>query len=134
VTTAVSSDATGLRRADLARAVAAAASFTSGVIRLDGGAVGEFATYADGERVEGVRIGSEDPTRVRLRLVVAYGRPIPEIAADVDAAVRERLAPRWRPSRVDIDVVDVVAGVPDGPEVPDVAGRGEASDHSDSKG
>lgn len=127
----MSSDATGLRRADLARAVADAARSTTGVTRLDGGAVGEFATYVDGERVEGVRIGSEDPTRVRLRLVVAYGRPIPEIAADVDAAVCERLAPRWRPSRVDIDVVDVVAGVPDGA---DVAGRAEASDRSDSNG
>lgn len=127
----MSSDATGLRRADLARAVADAARSTTGVTRLDGGAVGEFATYADGERVAGVRIGSEDPTRVRLRLVVAYGRPIPEIAADVDAAVRERLAPRWRPTRIDIDVVGVVAGVSDGA---DVAGLGEASDHSDSKG
>jgi len=124
----VSSDPTGLRRADLARAVADAARSTAGVSRLDGGALGEFATYADGERVEGVRIGGEDPTRVRLRLVVAYGRPIPEIAADVDAAVRDRLAPRWRPTRVDIDVVDVVTAVPD------VAGRDEASDRSDSKG
>lgn len=127
----MSSDPTGLRRADLARAVADAARSTAGVSRLDGGALGEFATYADGERVEGVRIGSEDPTRVRLRLVVAYGRPIPEIAADVDAAVRDRLAPRWRPTRVDIDVVDVVTAVPDGA---DVAGRDEASDRSDSKG
>lgn len=127
----MSSDPTGLRRADLARAVADAARSTAGVSRLDGGALGEFATYADGERVEGVRIGGEDPTRVRLRLVVAYGRPIPEIAADVDAAVRDRLAPRWRPTRVDIDVVDVVTAVPDGA---DVAGRDEASDRSDSKG
>jgi uncharacterized alkaline shock family protein YloU len=127
----VSSDPTGLRRADLARTVADAARSTAGVTRLDGGAVGEFATYADGERVEGVRIGSEDPTRVRLRLVVAYGRPIPQIAADVDAAVRERLAPRWHPTRVDIDVVDVVTGEPDGA---DVAGRDEASNRSDSKG
>lgn len=127
----MSSDPTGLRRADLARAVADAARSTPGVTRLDGGAVGEFATYADGQRVEGVRLGIEDPTRVRLRLVVAYGRPIPEIAADVDASVRERLAPRWRPTRVDIDVVDVVTGGPDGA---DVAGRDEASDRSDSKG
>lgn len=127
----MSSDPTGLRRADLARAVADAARATAGVSHLDGGALGEFATYADGERVEGVRIGSEDPTRVRLRLVVAYGRPIPEIAADVDAAVRDRLAPRWRPTRVDIDVVDVVTAVPEGA---DVAGRDEASDRSDSKG
>jgi uncharacterized alkaline shock family protein YloU len=127
----VSSDPTGLRRADLARAAADAARSTAGVTRLDGGAVGEFATYADGERVEGVRIGSEDPTRVRLRLVVAYGRPIPEIAADVDAAVRDRLAPRWRPTRVDIDVVDVDTGVP--VRAGD-ASRDEASDHSDSEG
>jgi uncharacterized alkaline shock family protein YloU len=127
----VSSDPTGLRRADLARAAADAARSTAGVTRLDGGALGEFATYADGERVVGVRIGSEDPTRVRLRLVVAYGRPIPEIAADVDAAVRDRLAPRWRPTQVDIDVVDVDTGVPD--RAGD-AGRDEASDHSDSEG
>jgi uncharacterized alkaline shock family protein YloU len=123
----VSSDPTGLRRADLARAVADAARSTAGVTRLDGGALGEFATYADGERVEGVRIGSEDPTRVRLRLVVAYGRPIPEIAAKVDAAVRDRLSPWWHPTRVDIDVVDVVTvGA-------NVAGRDEAP-RSDSEG
>ena len=121
----MSSDPTGLSRADLARDAADAARTTEGVTRLDGGALGEFATYSDGERVEGVRIGSEDPTRVRLRLVVAYGRPIPEIAADVDAAVRDQLAPRWRPTRVDIDVVDVDIAVPD---------RDEVSDRSDSKG
>lgn len=123
----MSSDPTGLRRVDLARAVADAARSTAGVARLDGGALGEFATYGNGERVEGVRLGSEDPTSVRLRLVVAYGRPIPEIAADVDAAVRERLAPRWRPTRVDIDVVDVVTGVPDGT---DDAGRDAAAGRS----
>lgn len=113
MTAAVSSEPTALRRADLARAVADAATSTAGVSRLDGGALGEFATYADGERVEGVRIGSDDPTRVRLRLVVTYGRPIPEIAADVDAAVRGSLAPRWRPSQVDIAVVDVDTSGPD---------------------
>jgi uncharacterized alkaline shock family protein YloU len=121
----VSSDPTGFRRADLARAVADAARSTTGVARLDGGAVGEFATYADGERVEGVRIGREDPATVRIRLVVAYGRPIPEIAADVDAAVRDRLAARWHPTRVDIDVVDVVTGVPDRDD--------KGSDDSDTK-
>ena len=109
----MSSDPTGPRRADLARAAADAARTTAGVTRLDGGALGEFATYADGERVEGVRIGREDPSTVRLRLVVAYGRPIPEIAADVEAAVRDRLGPRWRPTRVDIDVVDVDTRMPD---------------------
>ena len=109
----MSSDPSGLRRADLARAAADAARTTAGVTRLDGGALGEFATYADGERVEGVRIGREEPFSVRLRLVVAYGRPIPEIAADVDAAVRDRLAPRWCPTRVDIDVVDVDTRMPD---------------------
>jgi uncharacterized alkaline shock family protein YloU len=126
----VSNDPTGVRRADLAREAADAAMATAGVARLDGGALGEFATYADGERVEGVRIGSEDPTRVRLRLVVAYGRPIPDIAADVDAAVRDRLAPRWHPGRVDIDVVDVVTGAPDGDGV---AERDDAADGSDSE-
>jgi uncharacterized alkaline shock family protein YloU len=127
----VSSDLARLRRADLARAVADAARSTAGVTRLDGGALGEFATYADGERVEGVRIGSEDPTRVRLRLVVAYGRPIPEIAAEVDAAVRDRLASQWRPTRIDIDVVDIDTSLPDrGAGV----GRDVASDRSDSEG
>jgi uncharacterized alkaline shock family protein YloU len=126
----VSSDPTGLRRADLARAVAEAATSTAGVARLDGGALGEFATYADGERIEGVRIGREDPTSVRLRLVVGYGRPIPEIAADVDTAVRDRLAPRWRAAQVDIDVVDVVT---DEPHDADVVGRDGAPDGSDSE-
>jgi uncharacterized alkaline shock family protein YloU len=127
----VSSDPSGLNRGDLARAAADAARSTTGVRRLDGGALGEFATYADGERVEGVRIGVEDPSTVRLRLIVAYGQPIPEIAAEVDAAVRDRLAPGWRPSRVDIDVIDVDARVPDRD---DGAGREVASDHADSGG
>jgi uncharacterized alkaline shock family protein YloU len=127
----VSSDPSGPRRAEVARAVADAARSTAGVTRLDGGALGEFATYADGERVEGVKIGSEDPTRVRLRLVVAYGRPIPDIAADVDAAVRDRMAPRWLPTRIDIDVVDVVTGAPDDDGV---AERDEAAAGADSEG
>jgi uncharacterized alkaline shock family protein YloU len=121
----VSSDLSGSRRADLARDAADAARTTDGVARLDGGAVGEFATYADGERVEGVRIVTDDPSAVRLRLVVAYGRPIPEIAADVDTAVRDRLGSRWRPTRVDIDVVDVDTGSPDhdeGAERPGIEG------------
>lgn len=125
----MSSDPTGLRRSDLARTIADAARSTAGVARLDGGALGEFATYADGERVEGVRIGIEDPTEVRLRLVVALGRPIPDITADVDAAVQEQLAPRGRPVRVDIDVIDVVTGTRDGADE-----REQASDRSDSKG
>ena len=123
----MSSDPTGPRRADLARAAADAARTTTGVTRLDGGALGEFATYADGERVEGVRIGREDPSTVRLRVVVAYGRPIPEIAADVDSAVRYRLGPGWRPARVDIDVVDVDTRMPDRDD-------DEGSVRSDNKG
>ncbi|MEX0952822.1 MAG: Asp23/Gls24 family envelope stress response protein [Nitriliruptoraceae bacterium] len=103
----MSSDATESSRGALARAAAGAAMTVMGVTRLDGGVVGEFSTHADGERVEGVRVGREDPPTVRLRLVVAYGRPIPEIAADVDAAVRRGLGPRWHPGRVDINVVDV---------------------------
>ena len=122
----MSSDPTGPRRADLARAAADAARTTAGVTRLDGGALGEFATYADGERVEGVRLGREDPTAVRLRLVIAYGRPIPEIAADVETAVRDRLGPHWRPTRVDIDVVNVDTRMPDRDD--------EDSDRSDSRG
>jgi uncharacterized alkaline shock family protein YloU len=123
----VSSDPTGLRRADLARAAADAARTATGVTRLDGGAFGEFATYADGERVEGVRLGREDPSTVRLRLIVAYGRPIAEIAADVDAAVRERLGARWRHTRIDIDVVDVETREPGRDE-------DEGSARSDDKG
>lgn len=126
-TRAVSSDPSGLRRADLARAAADAARATSGVTRLDGGALGEFATYADGERVEGVRIRPEDPSSVLLRLVVSYGRPIPEIAEDVEAAVRDRLGPRWRPTRIDIDVVDVETPMPDRDEE-------QLSDRSNNRG
>jgi uncharacterized alkaline shock family protein YloU len=123
----VSSDPDGSRRSELARAAADAARTTPGVTRLDGGALGEFATYADGERVEGVRIGREDPASVRLRLVVAYGRPIPQVAADVDEAVRDRLGPPWHTSRVDIDVVDVETPAPDRDD-------GEGSLRADTEG
>lgn len=122
----MSRDLTGARRAELARAAADAAKAITGVARLDGGAFGEFATYADGERVEGVRIGHEDPSTVRLRLIVAYGRSIPQIAADVDAAVRDRLGPEWRSTRVDIDVVGIDGRVSDSFD--------KGSIHSDSKG
>lgn len=56
--------------ATVAAMVAEAATATPGVASLDGGAVGEFATYGHGTRVSGVRIDGTPPTAVRLRLVV----------------------------------------------------------------
>ncbi|MFA9432966.1 Asp23/Gls24 family envelope stress response protein [Egicoccus sp. AB-alg2] len=107
------------RRVAIARAAVEAAQATPGVARLDGGALGEFATYADGEPVEGVRVVLEAPITVRLRLVATYGYELPALASAVSRAVRERVGPADEPLRIDIRFVDLESGEP--------AGRGNGS-------
>lgn len=71
----------------IARLAAAAATGLPDVARLDSGAVGEIATYGDGERVGGVRIHSQDPLRIEVHVVVRYGRPLPQVAEEVRTVV-----------------------------------------------
>jgi uncharacterized alkaline shock family protein YloU len=99
----------------LARAAAQAARAVEGVVDLQGGAVGEFATYGGGERQTGVRVVVTGTPRVSLRLVVAFGRPIPELADQVHTRVREAttaLLPAGTDVVVDVHVADVVLHTP----------------------
>ncbi len=92
----------------MARAAADAARAVPGVVDLSDGIVGEFATYGGGERLPGVRARVGDQPSVRLKLVVAFGRALPELTDEVRARVREAVASLAGESvTVDIDIVDV---------------------------
>src|SRR4051812_30284392 len=67
----------------LADAVAAAVLGCAAVARL---AAGPVATYLPGRFVRGVAIRGGD---VRVAVVARYGTPLPRVAADVRAAVRQ---------------------------------------------
>lgn len=74
--------------AETARAVAAAALAIDGVHALYGGPFGEIATYAPGERISGVRIGTENG---ELHIVGVLNRNLRDVAEDARAAA-EKLA------------------------------------------
>jgi hypothetical protein len=69
--------------ARLADAIAAAVRGCSAVARL---AAGPVATYLPGRRVPGVAVRGDE---VRVVVVARYGPPLPRVAADVRAAVRQ---------------------------------------------
>ncbi|MFF5208789.1 hypothetical protein [Streptosporangium sp. NPDC000396] len=54
------------------------------VADLSGGPFGTVATYLPGERVSGVALREDE---VEVSIVVERGRPLPEIADDVRAAL-----------------------------------------------
>lgn len=71
----------GPRAGDVAAAVLAHPA----VARLDGGPFGTVASYLPGRRrVVGVRLGDT----VEIGVVVRLGRPLPELAEELAAAVR----------------------------------------------
>jgi hypothetical protein len=68
--------------------VAAAVGAVPGVVRLSGGVSGEVATYLPGTRIPGVRVRSQS---VAVHVVARLDGPhLPQLAADVRAAVRHR--------------------------------------------
>jgi len=71
----------------LARAVAASVLAVDGVVDLDAGTVGEYATYGAGQRQPGVRAVVGSPPRVAIRLVVAYPVALPGLVDRVREAV-----------------------------------------------
>lgn len=76
-----------------------------GVADLHGGVFGEVATYADGRRVAGVRLGGGGHgPRVEIHLTAVYPADLPALAD----AVRARVAPHVD-GPVDVVVQDVVA-------------------------
>lgn len=99
----------------LARAASDAARAIRGVLDLQAGAVGEFATYGGGQRVPGVRVDLGPPVQVTLRLVAAFGRPLDALTVEVRDAVRRTVATlTGQPEpTVDLHVVDVRADAPD---------------------
>lgn len=103
-------EANRLSALEVARLAAAAALGAPGVVGLHGGAVGELATYGDGERVRGVRVHDRPTPRLRLHLVVRIGARLDALGDDVRARIREALstvAPEFAQGPIDLRVVDV---------------------------
>ena len=92
----------------VARVAAAAAVVVPGVVTLDAGAVGEFATYGDGQRVRGVRVATGAQPSATVRIVVAYGRPVVAVADLVREQVRMATAELLSSEpMVNVEIVDV---------------------------
>ena len=90
-------------------AVVAATLACPDVAAMSSGVVGEAASYLPGRRVDGVRdIGDE----LEVHVVAHWGRPLPEVADAVRAALAP-LAP-GRPVAVFVDDIELpeAAGVP----------------------
>jgi uncharacterized alkaline shock family protein YloU len=92
---------------EVARSAADAARSHDDVVDLDAGLAREFATYGLGGRVPGVRVEREqDRTRVRLRIVVRFGRPLPDIGDEVRARVAAALRDVGAPE-IHVHVADI---------------------------
>ncbi len=87
--------------ADL-EAVAAAALGCPLIAGLTGGRFGEVATYRPGRRILGVR---EAGGVVEVHVVAKWGRPLPEVAEVVRAAVESRAG--GLPVAVFVDDIEV---------------------------
>ncbi|MFC9085589.1 hypothetical protein [Nocardiopsis dassonvillei] len=77
------------------------------VVELSSGGFGTLATPVPGGRVPGVAVREDS---VEVGVVVRFGRPLPEIAAEL----RRGLAPVAGGRTVHVSVEDVVAGLRDG--------------------
>lgn len=87
-----------------AEIAADAARSVPGVLDLDAGPAGTFATVTPSRRVPGVRVHHADQRRVSIRIVVAYGTPLAHLANDVRAVVHQRLS-ELQPRVPDVDVI-----------------------------
>ena len=85
--------------------VAAAVVSCPGVARLASGGLVPVATYLRGRRVDGVRLGDG---RVLVAVVARYPVPIPQVAAEIRAAVGGIVA--GQPVDVHVSDVDVQQG------------------------
>lgn len=95
---------------DVARFAADASRSHDDVVDLDAGRAGEFATYGLGGRVPGVRVDTDAAgrTRLRVRLVVRFGRPIPDIGDEVRSRITSGLHGMVDEPEVHVHVADVV--------------------------
>ena len=99
--------ASGLAEAIDVDAVAERAGKCRSVARLSGGQFGEVATFLPGRRVRGVRVAD---SYVEVHVVACWGASVPDVAADVRAA----LGPITAGLPIDVHVDDV--DLPDGGE------------------
>jgi len=88
--------------------IAAVVRRCAGVSALDGGPYGEVATYLPGRKVAGVVVGDG---QVTIQVRVAWGVPVPELAAMITAVVSPLAGHRL------IDVV--IADIDDPPREPE---------------
>lgn len=70
------------------------------VLDLDGGALGEIATYLPGRRVAGIRVTQDDALEVHI--VADLSQPLMDTASHVRTALT-----LFQPSRVDVVIEDV---------------------------
>jgi uncharacterized alkaline shock family protein YloU len=93
----------------VARLVAAIARELPEIVDLDGGLLGEVATYGETGPVRGVRI-QRTPPRIRLHTVMRFGARLDEVADEIRRRVSETLraqVPAFADATVDVHVVDV---------------------------
>ncbi|WP_330932420.1 Asp23/Gls24 family envelope stress response protein [Spiractinospora alimapuensis] len=102
--------------ARLAERVAAAARESPDVVDLSAGAFGTVHTVLPGDVVSGVSLSA---SRVEVGVVVRWGRPLPDVAADVRATVAAVVPDR----AVDVTIEDVVVETPTAPEASGAPGR-----------
>jgi hypothetical protein len=88
-----------------ADAVAERAAGCRSVARLSGGPFGEVATYLPGRRVAGVRMADG---QIEVHVVACWGVRVPDLAAEVRAAVGPIAG--GLPIAVHVDDVDVPGG------------------------
>jgi hypothetical protein len=92
-----------------AEAVAERAAGCRSVARISTGPFGEVATYLPGRRVPGVRVGDG---RIEVHVVACWGVQVPDLAAEVRAAI----GPIAGGLPVDVHVDDVDVPDADGDE------------------
>lgn len=107
--TGASGGSTTIAPLAVARAVTAAALAVPGVVALDHGRLGEFATHGRGGRVSGVAVRGLGPEqRIAVRIVVDGTTPVVPIADAVRDAVVVVLGDHpGGPPPIDVHVADV---------------------------
>ncbi|GLW98683.1 hypothetical protein [Microtetraspora sp. NBRC 16547] len=98
-TTGSGPETTDAGRVD-ARRIAERVTSCPDVAGLSAGPFGAIATYLPGESVPGISLRGEE---IEVHVIVRYGRPMPEIAAEI----RDAIGDLARGRRVDITIDDV---------------------------
>lgn len=109
MTTGAGTGTTTIAPLAVARAVTAAALAVPGVVALDHGRLGEFATHGPGGRALGVAVrGLGAEQRVAVRIVVDGRTPVVPIADAVRGAILVALGDHpGGPPPIDVHVADV---------------------------